>query len=120
MLTFGNMDAIISTTKHRLESDDSKILLHGGWAHKNVLFHMLFAIMTGDAVILTSMLHDPTEVAIIDRKKNGQYYLRYSFRIATPRYLQTFLRYLPLTAYLLPTRAVVLNVMPLTPAGKTD
>jgi hypothetical protein len=69
MLTFGNMDAIISTTKHRLESDDSKILLHGGWAHKNVLFHMLFAIMTGDAVILTSMLHGPTEVAIIKSKK---------------------------------------------------
>lgn len=40
--------------------------------------------------------------------------------IATPRYLQTLLRNLPLPAYLRPTRAVVLNAMPMTQAGKTD
>ena len=64
VLTFGNMDATISTTKHCFESDDSKVLQQSGWARENVLFHMLFAIMTGGIVILTLMLHDPTEVAI--------------------------------------------------------
>jgi non-ribosomal peptide synthetase component E (peptide arylation enzyme) len=39
---------------------------------------------------------------------------------ATPRYLHTLLRDLPLPIYLRPTRAIILDVMPLTRVGGVD